>query len=117
VRTDVTSIAETVTAAPVVVHRPWWRGKLVRVAVIVALMYLCYLLWTLEYPWPDRLVWNSLDGHFDDFQTWLLDQRIPRTSVVFALFDGFATFVVNFVNWFDRLLLWLTGSGRPWQAR
>ncbi len=107
-----TVAAETVRRAPIVVHRPWWRGKLVQVASIVALMYLAYRVWPLDYPWPERLTWSSLSGHIDDFQIWLLDQRnAENPSFVFALFDGFATFVDNLVEWFDRLLLWLTWVG------
>ncbi|HEU5263007.1 MAG TPA: ABC transporter permease subunit, partial [Gaiellaceae bacterium] len=107
-----TVAAETVAVRPAVVHRPWWRGKIVQTAGIVALMYLAYRAWGLEYPWPDRLEWNALIGHFDDFQTWLLDQRNAEDpSFVFAIFDAFATFVDNLVGWFDRLLLWMTWIG------
>jgi glycine betaine/proline transport system permease protein len=107
-----TVAAETVSAPPAVVHRPWWRGKIVQTAGIVALMYLAYRAWALEYPWPERLEWNALTSHFDDFQTWLLDQRnAENPSFVFAIFDGFATFVDNLVGWFDRFLLWLTWIG------
>jgi glycine betaine/proline transport system permease protein len=107
-----TVAAETVRATPVVAHRPWWRGKLVQVGAIVALMYVAYRLWTLEYPWPDSLRWDALPVHFDDFQTWLLDQRnAANPSFVFAVFDGFATFVDDLVGWFNRLLLWLTWVG------
>ena len=45
--------AEPVLTAPVVAHRPWWRGKLVQVAGIVALMVVAYRVWALEYPWPN----------------------------------------------------------------
>ena len=107
-----TVAAETVAPVPVVVHRPWWRGKLVQVAGLVALMYVAYRAQALDYPWPDRLRWNSLPAHLDDFHIWLLDQRSAEDpSFVFALFDGFATFVDNLVEWFDRLLLWLTWVG------
>jgi glycine betaine/proline transport system permease protein len=107
-----TVAAETVATTPVVVHRPWWRGKIVQTAGIVAVMYLAYRAWGLDYPWPDRLEWNALIGHFDDFQTWLLDQRnAENPSFVFAIFDAFATFVDKLVDWFDRLLLWLTWVG------
>lgn len=100
------------TAAPVLSHRPWWRGKIVQTAGIVALMYLAYRAWALEYPWPARLTWSALPAHFDDFQTWLLDQRNAEDpSFVFTIFDAFATFVDNLVAWFDRLLLWLTWVG------
>ena len=104
--------AEPVLTTPVVAHTPWWRGKLVQVGGIVALMYVSYRLRPLEYPWPERLEWNSLSGHLDDFQIWLIDERnAEEKSVVFGIFDGFATFVDNLVNWFTRLLLWLTWVG------
>jgi glycine betaine/proline transport system permease protein len=104
--------AEIVTSPAVVVHRPWWRGRLVQMAAIVAVMVVAYRGWGLEYSWPARLEWNSLPAHIDDFQTWLLDQRnAENASFVFALFDGFATFVDDLVGWFDRLLLWLTWIG------
>ena len=107
-----TVVAEPLTVAPVVSHIPWWRGKLVQVAGIVALMYLGYRAWALGYPWPERLEWNALTGHLDDFQTWLIDERNAEDqSVVFGTFDGFATFVDNLVNWLSRLLLWLTWVG------
>jgi glycine betaine/proline transport system permease protein len=103
---------ENVQRAPVVVHRPWWRGKIVQVAAIVALMYLAYRAWTAVHPWPDSLVWNSFPGHLDHFQTWLLDKRnAENPSFVFSVFEAFATFVDHLVQWFDRLLLWLTWLG------
>jgi glycine betaine/proline transport system permease protein len=99
-------------ASPTIVHRPWWRGKIVQTAGIVALMYLAYRAWRLEYPWPASLTWNSLPQEFDDFQTWLLDERnAENPSFVFSIFDAFATFVDNLVEWFDRFLLWLTWVG------
>ena len=55
-----TVAAERVRPARVVVHTPWWRGKPVQVAGIVALMYVAYRIWPLEYPWPQRLEWNAL---------------------------------------------------------
>jgi glycine betaine/proline transport system permease protein len=109
----VASVAhEAVVPAPVVAHRPWWRGKLVQVAGIVALMYVAYRVWALDYPWPERLEWNALTGHLDDFQIWLIDQRNAEDpSVVFAVFDAFATFVDNLVGWLDELLRWMTWVG------
>jgi glycine betaine/proline transport system permease protein len=113
-----TVAAETVARKPAVSHRPWWRGKIVQVAGIVALMYVAYRAWApdepgvIRFPWPDALVWNVLPAHLDDFQIWLLDQRNAEDpSFVFAVFDAFATFVDNLVEWFDRLLLWLTWVG------
>jgi glycine betaine/proline transport system permease protein len=96
----------------VVSHVPWWRGKIVQVAAIVGVMWLAYRGWKTEYPWPGSLTWSALPAHFDDFQTWLLDQRnAANPSFVFTVFDAFATFVDNLVGWFDRFLLWLTWIG------
>jgi glycine betaine/proline transport system permease protein len=117
-----TVAAETVSRAPVLAHRPWWRGKLVQVAGIVALMFIAYRIWgvtvdeagqeTIRFPWPEGLTWNALPAHLDDFHIWLLDQRSAEDpSFVFAIFDGFATFVDDLVEWFGRLLLWLTWVG------
>ena len=106
------TVAETVTRAPIVVRRPWWRGKLVYVTVIVALMYIAYRARALEYPWPNDLVWNSLSLHLDDFQTWLLTERGKEDqSIVFTVFEGFSSGIDHLVEWFDRLLLWLTWAG------
>jgi glycine betaine/proline transport system permease protein len=104
--------AERVAAPPVVAHRPWWRGKLVQVAAIMALMYVAYRLWALEYPWPSRLVWNELSLHLDEFQTWILTERGKEdTSLVFSIFEAFSTSVDHLVEWFNRLLLWMTWVG------
>ncbi len=106
------SIAETTTRAPIVVHRLWWRGRLVQVAGIVALMYVAYRAWGLEYPWPNNLVWNSLSVHLDDFQTWLLTERGKEDqSIVFTVFEGFSSGIDHLVAWFNRLLIWLTWVG------
>ena len=109
-------VAETatdaVTPAPTVVHRLWWRGRLVQVAGIVALMYVAYRAWALEYSWPNDLVWNSLSFHLDDFQTWLLTERGKEDqSIVFTVFEGFSSAIDHLVEWFNRLLLWLTWAG------
>jgi glycine betaine/proline transport system permease protein len=107
-----TVAAETVRPTPVVAHRPWWRGKLVQVAGIVALMYVAYRIWALDYPWPNSLVWNELSLHLDDFQTWLLTERGKEdTGIVFTIFEGFSTSIDHLVDWFTRLLLWLTWVG------
>ena len=104
--------AEPVLAAPVVAHRPWWRGKLVQVAGIVALMVVAYRVWALEYPWPNSLVWNELSLHLDNFQTWILTERgAEDTSFVFTLFEWFSTSIDHLVEWFNRLLLWMTWAG------
>jgi len=108
----VASVAETVARAPIVVRRPWWRGKLVYVALIVAGMYVAYRGWALEYPWPNNIVWNSLSLHLDDFQVWLLTERGKEDqSVVFTVFEGFSSAIEHLVEGFNRLLLWLTWAG------
>ena len=107
------SIAEpVVTAAPIVVHRPWWRGKLVQVAGIVALMYVAYRAWALEYPWPSSLVWNNLSFRLDEFQIWLLDERGKTDQgVVFTVFEAFSSTIDQLVEWFTRFLFWMTWLG------
>ncbi|GIU95703.1 MAG: glycine/betaine ABC transporter permease [Gaiellaceae bacterium] len=112
--------ADTVSTRPLS-HRPWWRGRLVGVGVVVALMVASYRLGVTtdangvavaRFPWPEELVWNAFPGHLDAFQTWLLDQRNAEDpSIVFALFNGFATLVDSLVSWLDRFLLWLTWVG------
>jgi glycine betaine/proline transport system permease protein len=103
---------ESVSAAPVVEHRPWWRSRLLWVGVIVAGMWLAYRALKGDYPWPDRLVWNSLQFRLDEFQTWLIEQRNAEdTGIVFTLFDGFTTLVDDLVGWIDRFFLWLTWPG------
>jgi glycine betaine/proline transport system permease protein len=107
-----TVAAEAVRPTATVAHRPWWRGKLVQVGAIVALMYVAYRIWALEYSWPSGLEWNALMSHLDEFQVWLIDERNAEDpSFAFAAFDGFATFVDNLVGWLDRLLRWLTWVG------
>jgi glycine betaine/proline transport system permease protein len=105
-------VAERVIPAPIVARRPWWRGKLVQVTGIVALMYIAYRAWALEYPWSNDLVWNSLSLHLDDFQVWLLTERgKEEQSIVFTVFEGFSSAIDHLVEWFNRLLLWLTWAG------
>ncbi len=116
------SIAEPAVApAPVLAHRPWWRGRLVQVAGIVALMYVAFRWGVTEdengvpvarFPWPDSLVWNSLSAHLDDFQVWILTQKGQEDAgLVFRIFEGFSTSVDHLVEWFDRFLLWMTWVG------
>jgi len=106
------AITETTAVAPVVSHVPWWRGKVVQVAGIIALMWLAYRGWRGEYPWPEELVWNGLQSHFDSIQTWLIDRRLEgEGGLLFTIFDGFRIFADNLVQWFDDLLVWLTWIG------
>ena len=109
-------------STPVLSHVPWWRGKIVQTAAIIALMYLAYRAWgvtvdangqeTIRFPWPDSLIWQPLSGHLDTFQVWLLTEKGDADrSFVFALFDGFSTSIDHFVDWFNRFLLWMTWIG------
>lgn len=105
------SVAEA-APAPIVDHRLWSRGKLVQVAGIVALMVVAYRARALEYAWPNDLVWNSLSVHLDDFQVWLLTERGKEDqSLVFTVFEGFSSAIDHLVEWFNRLLIWLTWPG------
>ncbi len=75
-------------------------------------MYVAYRAWGLEYPWPNDLVWNSLSVHLDDFQTWLLTERGKEDqSLVFTIFEGFSSAIDHLVEWFNRLLIWMTWAG------
>ena len=63
-------------------------------------------------PWPNSLVWNELSLHLDNFQTWILTERgAEDTSFVFTLFEWFSTSIDHLVEWFNRLLLWMTWAG------
>lgn len=107
-----TTITEARAVVPVVSHVPWWRGKLVQVGAIVAVMWLAYRGWKSEYPWPNELVWNKLQFELDDIQTWLIDKRLEGGGgLVFTLFDGFRAFVDNLVTWFNDLIIWFTWIG------
>lgn len=106
------TLTEAVSVSPTLSHSPWWRGRLVRVALIVAVMVLVYRGLGSGHPWPGSLTWSSLSSKLDGFQSWLLDQRSAADrSVVFAAFDGFATFVDNLVTWLQNGIFWLTWPG------
>jgi glycine betaine/proline transport system permease protein len=106
------AITEARVSVVVVSHVPWWRGKIVQVGAIVAVMWLAYTGWKSEYPWPGDLVWNGLQPRFDSIQTWLIDRRLEGGGgVLFTVFDGFRTFADNLVTWFNDLLIWLTWIG------
>ena len=99
-------------SAPVVSHVPWWRGKIVQVAAIAGVMWLAYRGWKSQYPWPNDLVWNGLQAHFDSVQTWLIDKRLEGGGgLLFTVFDGFRAFADNLVRWFNDLLVWMTWIG------
>ena len=103
---------ETAVVTPVLSHRPWWQGTPVRVALIVAGMFLAYRAFRLEYPWPSGLAWNTLPFELDRFQLWLIERRSAEDkSVVFAVFDGFRLLVDDVVRWLEELMRWLTWVG------
>ena len=105
-------VTERPIVAPVLSHRPWWRGKPVQVALVAAGMWVAYRSLRLEYPWPSSLAWNSLQFKLDEFQVWLIDQRSAEDkSLIFTIFDGFRVFVDELVVWFTELLGWLTWVG------
>jgi glycine betaine/proline transport system permease protein len=92
--------------------RPWWRGRAGLVVLIGLAMLIGFLGWKNTRPWPDALVWNSLNGYLDNFQTWLSDSRnATHPSFVFAVFNGFATFLDNLVSWFTTFFEKLTWVG------
>jgi glycine betaine/proline transport system permease protein len=93
-------------------HRPWYRGRIVQVALIVAVMVVVYRAVGGDFPWPRSLVWTGLSERLDSFQSWLLDQRsADPKSPFFKVFDGFATFIDDLVTWFNRAILWLSWLG------
>ncbi len=102
-------------AAPVLTiptGRPWWRGRPGLVVGVVLALLVGYLGWKNSIPWSNRLVWNSLTSYLDRFQTWLSDSRnTPHPSFVFAIFNGFATFLDNLVSWFTTFFEKLTWVG------
>ncbi len=105
-------VTERPIVAPVLSHRPWWRGMPVQVALVAAGMWIAYEALRLEYPWPNSLAWNALPFKLDEFQTWLIDQRSAEDkSLIFTVFDGFRIFVDELVAWFTELLSWLTWVG------
>jgi glycine betaine/proline transport system permease protein len=107
-----TTITDAPIAAPVISHVPWWRGKIVQVGAIVALMWLAYRGWKSEYPWPSDLVWNGLQARFDRIQSYLVDRRLEGGGgLIFTVFDAFRVFADNLVTWFNDLLVWLTWIG------
>src|SRR5436189_330153 len=105
-----TDYAARVAAIPA--HRPWWRGRFGLALLVVFGMFVGFLAWKKEYPWPDSLVWNSLPGYLDRFQTWLSDSRnAANPSFVFSVFNGFATFLDDLVSWFTTFFEKLTWVG------
>ena len=106
------AVLEPVLPSVSIAHRPWWRGRPVQVALIVAVMWIAYRALKSEFPWPSSLAWNSLQFKLDEFQAWLIGQRTADDKgLVFSIFDGFRVLVDDLVAWFDRFFLWLTWPG------
>jgi glycine betaine/proline transport system permease protein len=105
-----TEYAARVAAIPA--PRPWWRGRAGLVVGVLLAMLIGYLGWKNALPWPNRLTWNTLPTYFDRFQTWLSDSRnAANPSFVFAIFNGFATFLDDLVSWFTTFFFKLTWVG------
>jgi glycine betaine/proline transport system permease protein len=103
---------QRVATIPIRADRPWWRSRPGQVAAVVALVFVGFLVARGDFPWPSWLAWDSLAGHLDEFQVWLIEQRTaPDPSFVFAVFDGFTTLVDNLVTWLNDLFLWMTWVG------
>jgi glycine betaine/proline transport system permease protein len=113
-------VAERVGAVILPGPRPWWRGRFGLVAAVVVAVVVAFLgrhriddlLGTSWIQWPLVLVWRSLSGHLDHFQSWLSTNRnLPHHSFVFSAFNGFASFLDNLVTWLTTFLRDLTWAG------
>ena len=106
------ALTEVPVVVPTVNHRPWWRGRPVKVVAVVAVMVVVYQALKLEYPWPTSLTFTSLSAHLDEFQTWLIDQRTAEdTGLFFTIFNWFRIFLDNLVGWLNQFILWMTWVG------
>jgi glycine betaine/proline transport system permease protein len=107
------STAEVAAPAAASAHgRPWWRGRFGLVVAIALAMLVGFLGWKNQLAWPSSLVWNSLSGYLDRFQTWLSDSRnVAHPSFVFSIFNGFANFLDNLVSWLTSFFHKLTWAG------
>jgi glycine betaine/proline transport system permease protein len=103
---------EYVAPAPVLDHRPFWRSRAVWTAAVVGAMVIVYYAARKELAWPSSLVWNSLGGHLDSFQTWLSDQRsATHPSVIFSILDAIASALDSLVSWMYDALTKMTWAG------
>ncbi len=99
-------------AAPLVERRPWWRSRLLLVALIVGGMGIAYATAAWYYPWPSWLAWESLSGYLDRFQIWLSDQRAAEDpNPLLVVFNGFASFLDDLVSWLFSALTEMTWAG------
>lgn len=93
-------------------HRPWWRSRVTLTAAILGAMLVCYFALKGEYSWPGRFTWTALPTHFNDFQSWLVDQRNAESpSFVIQAFNNFASFLDDLVTWLTRFFGWMTWIG------
>ncbi len=107
-----TATGYAVPAAAIPAPRPWWRGRTGLVLGVALVLLIVFLGWKSTLPWPDGLVWNSFPGYLDRFQTWLSDSRnAVHPSFVFAIFNGFASFLDNLVSWFTTFFEKVTWVG------
>jgi len=75
-------------------------------------MLVCYFALKGEYSWPGRFTWTALPTHFNDFQSWLVDQRNAESpSFVIQAFNNFASFLDDLVTWLTRFFGWMTWIG------
>src|SRR5262245_46168208 len=75
-------------------------------------MVIAYEAWPNAYPWPSALVWGSLPGDLDNFQTWLSDQQsAANPSVIFTILNGISTGLGDFVSAIASLCHDLTWVG------
>ncbi|MEO5634938.1 ABC transporter permease subunit [Gaiella sp.] len=106
------ALTEVPIVVPMVNHRPWWRGRPIKVVAVVAVMIIVYQALKLEYPWPTSLTFTSLSARLDEFQTWLIDQRTAEdTGLFFTIFNWFRLFLDNLVGWLNQFILWMTWVG------
>jgi len=111
----VSAIVETAPVAAsslLLEHRPWWRSRVTLTAAILGAMLVCYFALKGEYSWPGRFTWTALPTHFNDFQSWLVDQRNAESpSFVIQAFNNFASFLDDLVTWLTRFFGWMTWIG------
>jgi glycine betaine/proline transport system permease protein len=106
----VTGAAVRVGHAPL--PRPWWRGRFGLVVGVVLAILIAFFGWKNELAWPASLVWNSLGTYLDNFQNWLSTNRNATDhSVVFSIFNGFASFLDDLVSWLTSFFEKLTWVG------
>src|SRR6266542_6584784 len=93
------AVAEATPRVATPAPRPWWRGRLGLVVAVALGMLAAFFGSKNDVLWPKELTWNALPGHLDRFQTWLSDHRhLEQPSVVFRIFNGFASFLDDLLS-------------------